>query len=341
VKIAVIGAGIAGATCAGTLAEAGHVVSVFDKSGRPGGRMATRRIAWHGPDKASHDVRIDHGAQYFTARSAAFRSVVQRGIAEGWIARWDFRLKDAGPSTTERYVAVPGMPSFAAALLAKTEVRFNTRITELAREGLRWTLHAEGATVDGTFDAVIVAIPPAQAAPLVATHVPAWHRALSAIRMLPCWTLLAVTDVVEWPYDAARIHDTENPLTWVARNEFKPGHLDPASGYGYSWWTAQAKPQWTQSNIVATHDEIRPVLESSLARALGCEPGDLHVQHSVTHRWLYSLAAANPQVGAELAWWDVQNRLGVCGDGLGGIGVERAYLSGLSAAQQMLTGYMV
>ena len=340
-KIAVIGAGIAGATCAGTLAEAGHVVTVFDKSGGPGGRMATRRIAWHGPDKASHDVRIDHGAQYFTARSAAFRSVVQQGMQEGWIARWDFRLKGAEPSTTERYVAVPGMPSFAAALMADTEVRFNTTVTALSREGLRWTLHAEAATVEGTFDAVIVAIPPMQAAPLVADYVPAWHRTLSSIRMLPCWTLLAVTDAVEWPYDAVRIRDPENPLTWIARNEFKPRRLDPGSGYGYAWWTAQTRPQWTLDHISVARDDVRKVLETSLARALDRDPGDLRIHHSVAHRWLYSLAAANPQVGAELAWWDVQTRLGVCGDGLGGIGVERAFLSGLSAAQQMLTGYMV
>jgi renalase len=39
---AVIGAGMAGIACARTLAQAGHQVTVFEKSRGPGGRMATR-----------------------------------------------------------------------------------------------------------------------------------------------------------------------------------------------------------------------------------------------------------------------------------------------------------
>jgi predicted NAD/FAD-dependent oxidoreductase len=43
-NFAVIGAGIAGATCAHVLSLAGHSVHLFDKSSRPGGRLASRRL---------------------------------------------------------------------------------------------------------------------------------------------------------------------------------------------------------------------------------------------------------------------------------------------------------
>ena len=39
-QVAIIGAGMAGLTCASRLAEAGHDVAVFDKGRGPGGRMA-------------------------------------------------------------------------------------------------------------------------------------------------------------------------------------------------------------------------------------------------------------------------------------------------------------
>ena len=48
--IAIVGAGLAGLTCAQFLAQAGHRVHVFDKSRGPSGRMSTRsrhsRPAW-------------------------------------------------------------------------------------------------------------------------------------------------------------------------------------------------------------------------------------------------------------------------------------------------------
>ena len=44
---------------------------------------------------------------------------------------------------------------------------------------------------EGPFDAVALALPPDQAAPLVAPHAPAWPRCLETVRLAPCWTLMA------------------------------------------------------------------------------------------------------------------------------------------------------
>ena len=63
---AVIGAGMAGVACARTLLQAGHRVSVFEKSRGFGGRMATRSTEFGG---------FDHGAQYFTVRDSRFARV--------------------------------------------------------------------------------------------------------------------------------------------------------------------------------------------------------------------------------------------------------------------------
>ena len=61
--VAVVGGGMAGVVCARTLVQAGHRVTLFEKSREFGGRMATRRTEFGG---------FDHGAQYFTVRDARF-----------------------------------------------------------------------------------------------------------------------------------------------------------------------------------------------------------------------------------------------------------------------------
>lgn len=77
-RVAVVGAGLAGLACAEALQASGATVTVFDKSRGPSGRMSTRRgDTW----------QCDHGAQYFTARDAAFRAEVGRWVGPAWPRR--------------------------------------------------------------------------------------------------------------------------------------------------------------------------------------------------------------------------------------------------------------
>ena len=71
-SIAIIGAGMAGISCARALREAGRQVVLFDKGRAVGGRMATKRMAL-----GEATIRIDHGAQYITARDGGFASLLQ------------------------------------------------------------------------------------------------------------------------------------------------------------------------------------------------------------------------------------------------------------------------
>ena len=66
--IAIVGAGMAAITCARTLVQAGHRVTVFEKSHGMGGRMSTR---------TSPFGTFDHGTQYFTVRDPRFTQALQ------------------------------------------------------------------------------------------------------------------------------------------------------------------------------------------------------------------------------------------------------------------------
>ena len=106
-KIAIIGAGIAGLSCARELQQAGIHVQLFEKSKGPSGRMSTRR----GPD-----WQCDHGAQYFTAQHPDFKAEVSRWQAAGIAQAWEPRLKvfeeqprHHKPNPVIRYVGTPTM----------------------------------------------------------------------------------------------------------------------------------------------------------------------------------------------------------------------------------------
>ena len=83
--IAIVGAGIAGIACARTLVQAGHQVTLFEKSATVGGRMATRDTPFGS---------FDYGAQYFTARDARFIRALQTapGVCKPWSANTDAML---------------------------------------------------------------------------------------------------------------------------------------------------------------------------------------------------------------------------------------------------------
>ena len=93
-RIAIVGAGIAGLSCAHALQADGNTVTVFDKGRGPGGRMATRRV-----DTALGTIAFDHGAQYFTARDPAFVQTVVRWSEESVAARWPAAGDDAWVGT--------------------------------------------------------------------------------------------------------------------------------------------------------------------------------------------------------------------------------------------------
>ncbi|MCG6120533.1 MAG: NAD(P)-binding protein, partial [Blastomonas sp.] len=159
-KIAIIGAGLAGLSAAGALQRAGHDIVAFDKARGPGGRMSTRRT-----ETERGMAFFDHGAQYFTARDADFAAEVARWEAAGAAARWPAAGEDA-------WVGTPGMNGIVKALAARHDVRWACRIESIAREGAQWRLgHADG---EETADAVIVAVPAEQVSDLVAPHQGEW-----------------------------------------------------------------------------------------------------------------------------------------------------------------------
>jgi len=326
-RIAVVGAGIAGAACAASLQEAGFQVTLFDKSRGIGGRMSTRRAAWVGADGIECTAEFDHAAQALGARQPRFRALLARAEAAGAVARWHHRVHAEwpAPALREAWVATPGMPALARHLARDVPLRLAQTVQRLHRTAEGWQLVLAGGELAGPFDQVLLALPPAQAAVLLAGHHDHWADALAGVNMQPCWTLMAATGDVDWPWDAAE--PDRGPLAWVARNDRKPGRSAPR---GVATWVAQATPAWSAAHLEADPSTVAAALREALQTLLPPQPAGtppLAWHHASVHRWRYAAPAEGSLDGRE-CWWDADRGLGVCGDFFNGGNVEAAWRSG-------------
>ena len=319
-RIAVVGAGIAGLSCAGALKRAGIEVVVFDKSRGAGGRMSTRRgDGW----------RCDHGAQYFTARDPEFRAEVARWERAGAAARWNFRLKAFDESRSrdadaglERFVGVPRMSSPARFLAEPLELRAETTITGLRRDREGWSLECgERGPLDGRFAAVVLALPAPQAVPLLRESSPVLAATAAGATMRGCWALmLRFAAPVDLAFDAAFVN--HGPLRWIARDSSKPGRTGPET------WLLHANAPWSEAHLEDSPDAVADELLRAFSELGGPAP-----QARTAHRWRY--ADTEPPIG-EVCAWDASARIGICGDWLNGGKVEGAWLSGRALARRVL-----
>lgn len=342
-QIAVIGAGVAGAACASVLLRAGHAVHVFDKSRGPGGRLATRRFEWVDRLGNACTTRLDHGAVGISARSEAFRAFVEEALHAGWLAEWTPKLAPGGLANEvgdRLLLPTPDMPSLCRRLLDGAATTWGLAIDNLHKSPRGWQLGAGGERHPAHFDAVVLALPPAQAAPLLSPHRLDWARHASVVTMQPCWTLMGVADTTNDAPAAAPGWDlarpAEGPLAWVLRNDARPGRAHVA---GQAHWVVHARAGWSRRHLEQPAAWVQQQMQAALAECLGQPVDWLHCQ---VHRWRYALPQAPSGVPAESCWWDAAQGLGVCGDflggagGAGGAGVEAAWLSAQSLSAALL-----
>lgn len=322
--VAVIGAGLAGLSCAQALRAAGVAVQLFDKSRGAGGRMSTRR-----GEGESGGWQCDHGAQYFTARDPAFRAEVARWQAAGVASAWAPQLAVLGgagghrnEAQTERFVGQPQMTAPARWLAAGLPLSLGTTVTALHRDGDAWRLQtAEADELPQRFAAVLLALPAPQARALVAPQAPALAAITEQARMRGCWALmLQFEQPAALPFDAAFVNS--GPLRWLARDRSKPGRTGAES------WLLHASAAWSEAHLERGAEDVAARLLEAFTALGGPAPAAW-----TAHRWRYADTEAPLQLGCA---WDAALQLGLCGDWLNGGKVEGAWLSGQRLAQALL-----
>lgn len=330
-KVAVIGAGLAGLGCAQALQQAGLDVTVFEKSRGLGGRMSTRR--------AGH-WQCDHGAQYFTARSAEFRQQLEHWIQAGAAAEWQANiisigkrpasLPDSRHPETHRFVGTPGMSAPARLMAQGLNIRSQCRVLSLQHQDGGWRLgyqSAEGAAETARFDWIVCAMPAPQASELLAPAAPDVSAAIQRFGMQPCWAVMLVCDKpLKVSFDAAFVN--QGALGWIARDTSKPAR------HGSECWLLHATEQWSLDNLEQSTERVATDLMSEFARLPGIELEPSNVTQASAHRWRYARNGDVPD--APVSRIEPGLQLGICGDWLNGGRVEGAWQSGRHLAQSIL-----
>jgi predicted NAD/FAD-dependent oxidoreductase len=312
-RVIVVGAGLAGLTAARERASRGDEVIVFDKGRGLGGRMATRRI-----ESSIGTAVFDHGAQFFTARSDAFRSLVSQWESDDVVYEWcrGFGDGDGHP----RFAVRGGMASLTKHLARDLDVRTSTLVFSVSESNGSWIVTLDDATRHEA-DAVILTCPIPQSYSLVAnTSIELPQELL----MTDYERTLGVLAVLDRPSAISAPGGVQNPdgvFSWIGDNQQKGVSPVPAL-------TLHANPSWSLEHWDDAHDDAhRELLEAAQPYI-----GDADVVTSQFKRWRF---ATPMKVWPDAYWSDPTGTLVLAGDAFAGPKVEGAVTSGLAAAHSL------
>ncbi|MCK7594009.1 FAD-dependent oxidoreductase [Pseudomarimonas salicorniae] len=307
-RVAVLGAGLAGAAAAQALVDQGYAVQVVDKSRGSGGRLSTRR---------SEVGPFDHGAQFLRAHDLRFQAQVARWLQAGLLQSWTPRAVN-GEALKGALVAVPGMSELVKPLLDGADLQLGRAVTRLQREGGIWRLlDAEGATL-AEAEQLIVTAPAPQAEALLGGAAPSLAGRLREARYAPCWASMVEIEG-EAEVDLLR---ERGPIAWATADASRPGRPDGGR------WLIHATPAWSRKRLESPAEDVGEALASALSEALQ-RPARL----VAAHRWRYALV--EQPLGVDFL---AERELGlrVAGDHCLGGRLEAAWLSGCAAAGDLM-----
>ena len=309
--VIVVGAGLAGLSAAGTLRDAGHSVTVFDKGRGPGGRMATRRIG---------AATFDHGAQFFTAREAEFSGLVAQWRRLGLVAEWCRGFTDP-PDGHPRYMVHGGMNALAKHIAVGLDVRCSSLVFGVHRTPSGWSVQLDDDSAHSA-DALVMTCPMAQTFSIVLSADIVLPEALWRTDYDRTIALLAVLDREGAVPAPGGVQGAEG-FTFIGDNHAKGISAVPAI-------TFHADPQWSAAHWDEPADETHRMLLEAAAPWLG----GAAVIDSQVKRWRFATPRA---IWPEPCWRaDDAAPLVVAGDAFAGPRVEGAVLSGRAAARSLL-----
>ncbi len=309
---------MSGLTAAIELERCGIGVVIVDKGRAVGGRMASRRV---GP------ARFDHGAQHFSARDARFSSQVDAWTTAGLVRTWFRSQSLTNPDRGEepRNVPIGGMRNLPEHLAAGLDVRTGVVVTAVSRT-------ADGATVrsrdqpDLDVEGVILTAPVPQTMTMLEHGdikiPPPVRSSLEAIRYDACLAVMAELDGPSGLPDG-HLSPSTGPVAWIGDNQDKGTSAVPAV-------TIHSTPEFADDHQREVSDASAEALVEAAERLMASNAAT--TQH---HLWRYAQPRTTLDVGAvSLA---PSSPVILAGEVFAGARVEGAYLSGLAAAEQMVT----
>ena len=289
-----------------------HEVIVLDKGKTPGGRCATRRIG---------TATFDHGAQFFTTRTAQFESVVAQWVKDGVAREW-CRGFGTNPDGFPRYIGTRGMTTITKYLASGIDVRCNSFVFAVTRMNgpQSWKIHLDDGTSIAA-DALIVTTPLPQSYSLLISADVEMPEALYKTEYDRTLTLLATLDGPTNITSSGALQEPNDEVAFVADNSQKQISATAAI-------TLNATAAFSEAHWSTNPDEVHALLRDHARQFLG----ESRIVVSQLKRWRF----ATPRtIWPEPCW--VNDSLALAGDAFAGPRVEGAAVSGLAAAAEILS----
>lgn len=322
-RVAVVGAGVAGLAAARTLGREGHEVTIFEKSGAVGGRVASLQI---GP------YLFDTGATSIAPRGKALERAMLHELDQSDLVALSKPVYtvqygrispgDTAKAKIQRYVYRSGNVRLPEMLAAGLDVRLGAPIDRIREIERCYEVAGE------RYEAVVVSAPiPETEEILTSLGDP---RRFANARYRPCLSVMLAyaVDAGDRPYHALLEPEQRHPLTWLSFESVKSPGRAPE---GHSALVAQLSPAASVSLFDDTDADVVAETAVHVARLLG--PDFAAPVASAVVRWRYS----QPET---TALFETVNRPGqravVASDGVMGGRVEYAYESGVMAARLLM-----
>jgi renalase len=327
--VAVIGAGIAGLSCARSFQDAGVPVEVLEAGDSVGGRCACI---------GSPHGLIDLGAAFVSTQHSAFVRTVDGLIRQGHMAPWHVNsysdqpeedspeeLDDIRPPRRIGVVGVPTLASLAQQLAIGLTVHTRFAVRAVTREEEGWFLEARDGRVLGPYSKLVFAIP----APILQTikgdSLEAVKQRLRTVRFDPCWVLLMAPRMPILSPVVQRANSS-GPIQWVGAVHRRPGSSRSQV------WILHASARWSSMRAQDDADQVASEMVDLLHANLGSKvpPTWLHA-----HLWTHAMHGGLAADPSRPFYWDEESQLGVCGDSVTESNVEAAFMSGQKLATEI------
>lgn len=263
-RVAIIGAGVAGAGVAHALQQANTPdsvsISVFEKTSTLGGRTATHR---------SHGCVYDPGANYVKSDDPIISELITETLATDGLIDvtapvWTFdgagTISEGDDRDEHKWTYEGGIAQLATRLFARADetgsvslsVSRETPVDTISSENGQWSLTDESGDDFGTFDILVLTPPAPQSAALIEGM--QWeadlrgelHTAVDAVEFRAIHSVAAHYPFeIDVPYYALVNTDREHEIGWVSREECKPGHVPD----GECLLVVQMAPDWSAERI--------------------------------------------------------------------------------------------
>jgi len=335
--VLIVGAGVAGLSCAGVLVGAGKTVRLIERSRGVGGRCATRRV---------DGQPVDHGLVFLHGQSPDFLQAL-REVPGCWLDHWPSVVRGTGtPCQPDAFVHgarrmahANGINAFPKHLANGLDVVLETTVTgfELGGQDITVLATRGGEPVSFVARDVVLALAGPQSLALLDS--PNSWRGIEPVRALlammpsvPCATVIALyqPENAEVPPWDIWYPETSAALLLVAHDSAKRDNPKNVA------LVLQARPAWSRAILSTDEGVWVPELLGDAARNIGSWVARPRTWQA--HMWHHARTSPDCELaGPLLLDLERSRRIGIAGELFApGGGVQAAWQSGKQLALRLL-----